>query len=266
MFSLTTTMNYINQALNYPAATFDDLKIYFDQAISEVNTTLHIGIKSIDTLIKEQHKTFNELQNIVLLEGNKNDNLKIVCLKYAPNPEDPDSPAPKYYYNTELQKFGKLVAQEYVYFDKLYAIYNNENKLSTYESVLISQDIAMFIENIFENPYELDLELYFPKDWIMLFIIPYVCFKYSVRDGNAVTLFMEDASQGFQQLSIAYNVPEFTSLVKEAGNPVYRQDILDNLDNLNVKVPTRAITEKMKVPRDIMFKSNTFYDNGGFWL
>ena len=43
---LTDALSNINLALNYPALTYDDIKLYFDMAIAELNTTLHTSIPS----------------------------------------------------------------------------------------------------------------------------------------------------------------------------------------------------------------------------
>ena len=67
MLTLTDTVNYINQALNYPAVTLTDIKLFINQGISELNTTLHICIPDIDTMIAEHRETYVNKDNVIVL-------------------------------------------------------------------------------------------------------------------------------------------------------------------------------------------------------
>ena len=50
-FTLSNCIDRINQILNYPSLTYDDVSAFFDQAIAELNTNLHIGLRSISECI-----------------------------------------------------------------------------------------------------------------------------------------------------------------------------------------------------------------------
>ena len=260
MFTLTNTINYINQALNYPSASFTDLKLFIDQAISELNTALHIGIRSIDEIINDNRQKVSLMDNIVILQSAPDNTTTILVSDTEPSDVD-------YYYNSTTQKYGKKLKNIWTYFDTLYGIYNNYIETpKTYKALQISSDIVIWIMDIYEDPLDVNLLDYFTKDWIMLFIIPYVCFKYSIRDGDSGVLFSEEFSQGFQQLNNNYNIPATVNLISNAGKLPYTKDVLANIENLNIKVPTRAITEDMRIPREISASYEGLYDKGGFGL
>ena len=109
-----------------------------------------------------------------------------------------------------------------------------------------------------------DLASYIAKDWIMLFLIPYVCYKYSVRDGDTGLLFSEEFSQGFQQLQNSFSVPSTVILNEVVGEPAYSQVVLENLETLNKIVTTRAILEKYKTKRYLNAVYDDFYNHGGW--
>ena len=50
-FTIADCISQINQALNYPSLTYEDISLYLDQAIAEINTNLHIGLRSFSHLI-----------------------------------------------------------------------------------------------------------------------------------------------------------------------------------------------------------------------
>ena len=118
MFTLTNTINYINQALNYPSASFTDLKLFIDQAISELNTALHIGIRSIDEIINDNRQKVSLMDNIVILQSAPDNTTTILVSDTEPSDVD-------YYYNSTTQKYGKKLKNVWTYFDTLYGIYNN---------------------------------------------------------------------------------------------------------------------------------------------
>lgn len=260
MFTLTNTINHINQALNYPSASFSDLKLFIDQAISELNSTLHISIRSIDEIVDDNRQNINKMDNLVLLESEPNNTTTILV-----SDTEPDTVA--YYYNSSIGKYGKKLNDIWTYHDILYGMFNNFTETpKTYKATKMSSDIVVWILDIHEDPLDVDLENYLPKDWILLFLIPYVCFKYSVRDGDSGALFSEEFSQGFQQLNNNYNIPAQVYLLKYAGKAAYTKEVLQNIDNLKIYVPTRAIFEDMKIPREIIATYESFYDKGGFGI
>ena len=111
---------------------------------------------------------------------------------------------------------------------------------------------------------ELNLLDYLPFDWITLYLIPYVCFKHSVRDGSSGSHFLEDMQQGYQQLQKSYDIPCSVTLTQQAGKVAYTADVEENLPNLNISIPTRAIYDDMKIDRVVASQFTGLYDNGGW--
>ena len=50
--TLNTIIQHINLALNYPALAYQDISLYFDMAIAELNTTLHTAIPTVSDMLK----------------------------------------------------------------------------------------------------------------------------------------------------------------------------------------------------------------------
>jgi hypothetical protein len=111
---------------------------------------------------------------------------------------------------------------------------------------------------------DFDLAMYLPTDWIVLFLIPYVCFKTAVRDGSSGSLYNEEYVQGFQQLQTSYNVPNFVELSKVAHLPAYTAMVKANLNNLNKRIPTRAVYDSMKIGNAI-FPEYEYTTTRGGW-
>ena len=66
---LTESINNINMALNYPALAYEDISIYFDMAIAELNTTLHTCIPTVSEMVKEFRRLASKpLPNQVVLD------------------------------------------------------------------------------------------------------------------------------------------------------------------------------------------------------
>lgn len=259
MFTISKLMNYVNAALNYPTATFDDIKLFLDQSISEINTELHTSIISIDEMTENKMNEFNNLNNLISLTDYEIQN-ELPVSKTVP------SPKVKYYYDSTHHQFGVLDNNEYTYYDELYAICPNLPD-NIYKAVA-NNAIGYWANAALMSPKELDLEEYLPNSWITLFVIPYICYKYSVRDGDTGRLFSEEFAQGFAQCRKSYNVPKDVDLISVIGIPAYKQDLTKNLENLkagkSVRVPTRAITEAMKNAYvEEAHYSDGFY-NGGF--
>ena len=63
---------------------------------------------------------------------------------------------------------------------------------------------AAWVEISTAETYEAEFSHYLPDEWIMLWLIPYVCYKYTVRDGGTAQSFAEELTQGFQQLQDTY--------------------------------------------------------------
>ena len=176
IFTLDNCMSRINQVLNYPMLEYTDIQHYFDQAISELNTTLRVGIKPLSAIVQE----------------------------------------------------------------------HAHNSIEDYSSVNLTD--------------------YFPIDVINLYLIPYVCFKFTVRNGGDGSIFVDEFTQGFQQIQTSYDIPNFVVLSEQAGKLAYAADVEENLSNLNIKIPTRAIYDSMKIGDSFMPTYGGMYDNGGWGI
>ena len=115
---------------------------------------------------------------------------------------------------------------------------------------------------IVKSNEDLVLTNYLPTNWIILFLIPYVCYKYSIREGMDPGVFSEELTQCFQQLQESYDVRETVRLSDVAGKFAYTKQVEENLPDLNKEVPTRAIYDSMKVRRAINATYRDFYDGG----
>lgn len=268
-FTLNDCMSRINQALNYPAVAYGDISHFFDQAIAELNTSLKIALPSV-TEMRAEH-TFK-----VTLDGN------IVRLKELPTsnttlPHNIGAPtlAPKedtlfgvYVCSDDFsnRKFYKWDGTSWAATDALYGIYvDNGGALTTYVAVPITTAIAVWAPVEQSHVTDFDLAEYLPLDWWTLFIIPYVCFKFSVRNGDSGELFADEFTQGFQQLQSSYNVPNAVRLSAVAGKPAYAELVKQHLAQLGTTmVFTRAIYEDMRVGNGIASVYGGFYENGGW--
>ena len=133
-----------------------------------------------------------------------------------------------------------------------------------YKATMVNLTSGLWLE-IHDDVLNFDFTSYLAKDWIMLFLIPYVCYKYSVRDGDTGLLFSEEFSQGFQQLQNSFSVPSTVILNSVIGEPAYTNLIKNNLETLNKSVVTRAILEKYRVQRHLNAVYDDFYNHGGGW-
>ena len=254
---LSEIINYINTALDYPALTYKDVDLFLDAAIAELNTTLHTSIPLVKDMVKE---------------------FKQLWLDYAPNkirltvdPANSDFNIPTisggaYFYSIPDKQFWvkNFSTGEYVGpFHKLQAIYIDAEKLHIYNTMVFG-DSAAWVEVPTDPTFEADLEEYLPDEWIILWLIPYVCYKYSVRDGGTAQSYAEELTQGFQQLQESYDVPSTVLLTKYADRPAYKSLVEKHLPNLNILVPTRAIYGEMKHSREVQAIFGGFYDRGGF--
>lgn len=261
-FTLSNCIERINQVLNYPSLTYTDVSAFFDQAIAELNTSLHIGLRSItECMALNSNKNISNIPNVAVFSDSSEANNLIEALPNAP------TDGKKYYYDTTQQLYGiRQKNGEYYMAKEMFAIYNTltTSGIKTYKAVMYGSETIAWAEHTSSDPLSLELTNYLPNDWIVLFLIPYVCFKYSVRDGDTGALYSEEFVQGFQQLQQAYNVPSFVPLVTHAHLPAYKKDVTDNLNKLNITVPTRAITEAMRTPAIVHATYGDFYDSNGW--
>lgn len=254
-YSISDCVTRINQALNYPSLNFEDVYHFFDQAISELNTSLRISLPTV-TEMREEH-TINVLDNpnVVYIESNP-----------IAAPDIPtraiDSPVEgSFRYDPATRSFKIFQNGAWATYDRLYGIHgiSQETYISTrFTSVAIWSPLDKTVTQ------EFDLTEYLPVDWINLFIIPYVCYKFSTRSGDTGDIYRDEFVQGFQQLQTSYSVPNNTVLSKVAGQPAYTNIVKENLNNLNIKVPTRAIYEWMKNLNGMPLQESHIFDTGGW--
>ena len=253
-------MHAVNAALNYPAVTYPDIALFFDQAIAEINTTLHTGLRSFHDcmdLAKERRRELMAKAVVLDTEPTPADRIE------AGDESDATAGEWEYYYNTEHKKYGRLFGGIYEYSDKLYGVYCSTTAQRTvYEAFAFNDATVVWV--VSKDAYDFDVSEFLPEDWIVLFIIPYVCFKYTVRDGGTATTFAEELGQGFQQLQETYDVPEKVWLPSVSHLPAYTEDVKKHIPLLNVMIPTRAIYESMKHDRATNGTYGSMYDRNGF--
>lgn len=259
MFTTNKFADYVNMALNYPAISFDDIRLFLDQAISEINTELHTSIPDVDTMEHDAKKAVEDMPNLIMLTEPES-NRQIDSLVSPPS-------SGRIYYDLSKEMYGVYENDTWNYYGTLYG-FRLINGIPTYYvagQILASNIRAWYIDNL-TNPSNIDLENYFTDDWIKLFLVPYVAFKYSVRDGDTGRLFNEEFAQGFQQLRHSYNIPFQVILAAVADKFAYKDDVIKNLPNLNKWVLTKAITVEMKNPQGVNATFRDFYDIGGFGI
>ncbi len=259
MFTTNKFTDYVNIALNYPAISFDDIRLFLDQAIAEINTELHTSLPSVDEMEHDARETIDNMENLVFLTAEEVD-AQIELLSSPPA-------LLRFYYDTTKNQYGYCVNDEWKYFGVLYG-YRLINGVPTFykSGQVLANNVRAWYRDNMSNPANIDLENYFTDDWITLFLVPYVAFKYSVRDGDTGRLFNEEFSQGFQQLRHSYNVPFQVILATVADKFAYKKDVINSLPNLLKWVVTKAITKEMKNPQGVNATYRDFYDVGGFGL
>lgn len=253
---LTQCLDHINQALNYPALTFEDVSLFFDMAIAELNTTLHINIPTVSDMVKDfKQKMSKDVNKITITDFDP---------QLYPNIPTSNAGTPKYYYSIVDKKFYvyNVLTDTYASQDTLYGIYLRNGNVETYKAIVYGQQASW--QQIDDTTTECDLSLYLPDEWVLLWLIPYVCFKYTVRDGGTASTFADELTQGFQQLQESYDVPERIILSKYADKEAYADKVLEYLPDLNVSVRTRAIYSSMKHNRVLNSVFGSMYDRGGF--
>lgn len=260
--TLSETVNYINKALNYPAVTIADLDLYFNQAFSEINTQLHLSLPSLEDMRKQA-------------EEGSSVNYRPVKEGFAAPSSIDDLPV-DYDPETDTNVYFNALTNKFTYkgetYTKVYYVYFDENsqKEMWYETrVIVGNPSSAAWFRFYMQPTELNLEDYLPKDWIFLFLIPYVCFKRSVLDGDQGVLFNNEMASGFNQLRDSYSIPEKVLLKDVIHLPAYRdyaKALEDSVVNWYQWVPTRAIYDKYKIPKAVGAISHDFYDKGGWGL
>ena len=262
-FTLNDCLARVNQALNYPAVTYEDISYFFDQAISELNTSLRIGLPMVSEMVSENTFKLSDSENIVALE------LRDTTTPITHVSEIPTSSTGKYLYycndwttRTFYKNFGTDSEPYWEPVVDLYGICGNDY----YVAVALTKTTAAWSPSPLTNLKEFDLQDYMPVEWWTLFVIPYVCFKFALRNGDSGYPFTDDFSQGFQQLQTSYHVPNYVQLSTVAGKNAYKSLVAEHVSNLRHCVPTRAIYNSMKAGNSTMPVRGGFYENGGWGL
>ena len=268
-FTLNDCMSRINQVLNYPAVAYGDISHFFDQAIAELNTSLKIALPSVLEMRAEHTFKVTSDSSVVRLKELPTSNTTLNHSTFVPSlPPTEGASFGRYVCSNDFsdRKFYKWDGNTWAATDTLYGIYvDDSGALTTYVAVPITTSIAVWAPVEQSHVTEFDLTEYLPLDWWTLFVIPYVCFKFSVRNGDSGELFADEFTQGFQQLQSSYNVPNAVRLSAVAGKPAYAELVKQHLAQLGTTmVFTRAIYEDMRVGNGIASVYGGFYENGGW--
>lgn len=267
-FTLNECLARINQVLNYPAVSYEDIYHFFDQAIEELNTNLRIALPTVSEMVSEHTFDISSQNNTVRLS-----NLPTAEVIYAvstiPTSEDvPIGPNDtyRYYCTSEFssRKFYKWNGTDWDAWDAIYGVYVLDGVITYYKTVPINSREALWGPVDTNALQDFDLTEYLPISWWTLFIIPYVSFKFAVRNGDDGNLFADEFTQGFQQLNTSYNIPNTVALKDVAGKEAYKSLVKENLDNLNKRVYVRAIFDDMRVNTGIQSVFGGFYQSGGW--
>lgn len=266
MFTLSDCITRINQILNYPAFTYTDISHFFDQAISELNSTFRIGMPLVSQMISEQAIRVQDKPNLVVLASEPTGTASDIPAGTIESFTDTS----KTYYNTSDNKLYKysILTEQWDAYDKMYGLYAPiGSPRAVYETLSVPlANQAIWVKLDEKRLNDIDLTVYMPEDWVILFLIPYVCFKATMRDGGNGALYSEEFVQGFQQLQTSYDVPNKVLLSRVAHLPAYTAIVKSHLSNLAIEVPTRAVYPDMKIGNSIMPSYGGFNSRGGWGI
>lgn len=269
-FTLNECLARVNQVLNYPAVAYEDVSHFFDQAMAELNTNLRIALPSVTEMRSEHTFDITNHKGLVRLVKLPDYTDTIPWFGSVLNIPDTFHHTYKYVYvcpleNYSSRTFYKWDGNSWEPMSNLYGIYVDANSVRTYTAVAIDTSEALWVPVDSSHTEEFDLCEYLPLDWWTLFVIPYVCFKFSVRNGDSGELFADEFTQGFQQLQASYHVPNTVKLFTVAGKLAYRDLVEQHLANLNISVATRAIYENMRIGNGVSLLRDGYFVEGG-WL
>ena len=264
-FTISDCISRINQTLNYPALSYEDVSHFFDQAISELNPSLRISIPTVSEMRDEHDFKVSDSPNTIILNTIPTPGSYIETVSSLPVVSDSDI----VYYNGGTSKLDNTLYvkknSEWTAVKEAYGLVAGSS--TAYKAIIVDRSYAIWYETPMNYVTDFSLTEYLTTDWIILFLIPYVCFKFSVRNGDSGALFSDEFTQGFQQLQTSYNVPNCVRLNTVAHVPAYKKLVIDNINNLSEKVVTRAITEAMRVSNGIRaVYGNTLFENGGWGI
>lgn len=247
---LSESLNYINQALNYPSLTYNDISLFFDTAIAELNTTLHTDIPRVSKMIENFKQNLSKSPTVLLTTDPQ----------VYPEIVSSTVGITGVYYNPDerLFHYGDTLSSK-----DLDGLYFRDGIKERYKATVVGTNAAWQWTD-YDNVLECEFSDYLPDEWMLLWLIPYICFKYTVRDGGTASSFAEDLTQGFQQLQETYDVPETVNLTTYADKIAYADLVAENLPNIDITVRTRAIYNDMKHNRALNAFYGSMYDRGGF--
>lgn len=258
-FTLNDCISRINIALNYPSVAYEDIYPFLDQAIHELNTNLRIALPTVTEMRAENTFRIEEHPSFVALAD--------ATLGEALEPGKHYGTESSYYmYDSTLGAYPFVVHRNGK--DTQYSgIYGFRINPSTFARELYSAIVLAgnaYWEPVSNDVISFNLIDYLPFEWLTLFVIPYVCSKWAVRNGDDSSHFVDEYVQGYQQLQSSYNVPNRVKLSSVAGRKAYKKLVEERLPNLNAIVFTRAIYEDMRVDNGIMPVYGGFYETGGW--
>lgn len=259
-FTLGEIISRINQALNNPSLAYSDVYHFFDQAMYELNSSLKIALPSVTEILDDNSFKFEDQPNLVDVSKMSTDGDAFIKdqdydgFKYSPTLGDVRS--------FVVVKDG--VEQRYY---NLYGFRVDADGVVYYTTVVLNGQA--YWTGMPANPQTivlttLDITEYLPFEWWVLFVIPYVCSKWAVRNGDDSAHFVDEYIQGFQQLQNSYNVPNRVRLSTVVDKLAYKKLVAERLPNLNAIVFTRAIYDNMKVGNGIAPVYGGFYETGGW--
>lgn len=263
--NLNTCIDYINKALNFPGQTLEDLDVFFDMAFAELNTTLHISIPTLSEQLKLFEHFVSKNDVTVYINDDLEASPEIKVYSTLPNSQQEDviyvtSDRCFYTWDRGVSKYTKVTS-------RLIATHVIDGEVKHYMARVYSAAPLWVTYKYDVEQYDLNNIL--TDDWILLWLIPYICFKYTVKDGGTATTFAEELSQGFQQLQESYNVPHKLTLATVADKLVYTEDVKECLEHnmsLNRLVETKLILKQMKHARGTIETFEDMFDRGGFGL
>ena len=253
--NMEDAVSYINQKLNYPSVAYEDLVVFFDQAVAELNTMLNISLEPISRLAT-LYTSVIDIPNIVeLTDAEVNAGIPVLTTPTSTT---------KFYYNSSDNKYYiKDLSGNWNAYDVIYGVtnlkYQANMNVSSYNYKLFKSwklaNNVMWFPSDERAVSSFLLTDYIAYDWLMLFLIPYVCHSWTARDGGNTLLFAEEFNQGYMQLRKSYNVPTHVTLSECAHLPAYtnivKEYLQEGVDWSTIKIHTKAITEDMKAPESV---------------
>lgn len=254
-YTLRTTLNQINMALDFPSITIQDTQLYFDQAIEDLNSELHIAIPSITELVSSFGRKVSKTRDIISITSTD-------ITVEIPTVERLEDATTNVVLNQEDSSFYYKKNDKYIKANELYGI--NLETQKEYKAYAAASSLGYW--TLSEKDYlDIDLNDYLPTSAIVLYLIPYICAEYASKSGGNASLFNDKFTEGFLQIVKSYDIPSFVNLVDVAHLPAYHDLVIKHGSKLDTEVSTRAIYEDMKVNKTFHRESLEFYDRGGFF-